>query len=486
MKKHHLLFLFLIFILNKTHFAQTSSYLKNGITDDAIYDGIKIDEHYYFLMSSGTYLLEGDIRELEIIGYDNFLLKFDDSLNVVDSVYFGDIGDYNISNIFSTVINDTLILMGRALKPDLSDEQIIVSKYLLPSLNFVDQQLYGDTTVLERINDFLINHKGNLVISAVDMTDLNMNPVFMEIRKNGELVKYFNDSLIDILWSTIYQMPSTLDYIFNSQIKTAVFDSTLTNYFVFWHPNSYKFQYFGEKCKYNDSTYIIAGNRYVLIPDNSTLDIGYIFVNDQFEFIDSGNIILPDTIDFIGGVDFISPSTVIYGGTHNKNWTQQTPETFEEEPRWIVIKSEDIITKNENWFFTYGGDANYEMKRLLITEDNSCIVSCTRYDCEETDVWQRDVLILEVDSNGIIVSSNAEIEIPYATAYPNPGRNTLSIRNGFTEGKIIIQDLKGSVVLEKPISNFESIDVSNLKAGPYLILFFEKGKYLFSQKWIKN
>jgi len=478
----------LLFLVCNTGYAQSDSYFKNGINDDVVFRGINVDNYYYFLMSSGTYSYDVDIRELEIKGYDNFLLKFDDSLNIVDSVYFGDIGDYNISNSFLTAINDTLILMGRALKPDLSDEQIIVSKYLLPSLSFVDQQLYGDTTVLERINDFLINHRGNLVISAVNMTDLVMSPIFMEISKNGDLLKYSNDSSLDILWSTVYQMPSTLDYIFNSTLKTIVFDSTLTNYFIFWNPNSFNFQYWGRKCYHTDSTYIIAGNKLTQPPLISSWDNSYFIVNDQHEYIDSGFIYLPDTNDFIGGIDFISPSTVIYGGTHNKNWSQQTPEIFEEEYRWIVLKSEDIITKNENWFFTYGGDANYVMRNILVTENNTCIVFCTRYDWEETEIWQRDILIFEVDSNGIIVSNNNEhYEIPIVTIYPNPTNNSITIKNNFINGRIIIRDLTGKTLVEKEItSGIEYIDISLFKSGFYLISFYEGQQFLFSRKLIKN
>jgi len=480
------IFIILLFLVCNTGFTQSDSYFKNGINDDVVFRGINIDNYYYYLLSSGTYSSNVDFREFEIKGYDNFLLKFDESLNVVDSLYFDSIDGYQINFRYLTTVNDTLILAGRALKTDLSDEQIIISKYLLPSLELVDQQLYGEPDVYELINDMLINYNGNIIVAINNTTDFSdRNLIIMEIDKNGGLLRYINDTTIDIEWTTVYQMPSTLDYHFNTGLRTIIFDSTISDYNSFWNPNLNNFYYWGKKCYYNDSTFIISGVKITPLPLNPSFDIYYFQVNDQSEFIDSGFIYLPDTLDFIGGVSFVNPSTVVYGGTHNKNWTQQTPGIFEEENRWIVLKSEDIITKNENWFFTYGGDANYVMRDLLITENNSFVICCTRYDWENTDVWQRDVLIFEIDSNGIIVSSNAEIEIPYATVYPNPGRNTLSIRNGFNEGKIIIQDLKGSVVLEKPISNFESIDVSDLNSGPYLILFFEKDKYLFSQKWIK-
>lgn len=467
-------------------FAQSTSYVKNSIMDDVIFSGINIDNFYYYLMSSGTFTEEVDLRELEIKGYDNYLLKFDESLNVVDSIFFDSIDGHQINFRFLKAVNDTLVLVGRALKPDMSDEQVVVSKYTLPSLEFIDHQLYGAEGVLDNINDFLINHEGNIVVSANNTTDLDRNLIIMEISRNGELLKYVSDTLIDIMWATVYQMPSTLDYYFNTQVRTIVFDSTLSNSILVWNPSPF-FWYYGKKCSYNDSVFIVAGNKLTQPPLNSSWDNSYFMVNDQLEYIDSGFVYLPDTNDFIGGVDLIHPSTIIYGGTHNRNWSQQTPEIFEEEYRWIVLKSEDIITKNENWFFSYGGDANYVMRDLLISEGNSFIVSCTKYDWENTDVWQRDILIFEVDSNGIIVSNNEQSEIPFVLVYPNPTANSLSIQNNFINGRIIIRDLSGKLIIEREITNsIESLDVSSLISGLYIISFYEGNKFLFSHKWIKN
>lgn len=487
--KNYILILLLIFIISKPVFVQTNSYFKNDITDDVIYNGLKINDYYYYyyLMSSGTFLGDVDLSEIEVKGYNNYLLKFDESLNVVDSVSFDSINEYYINFYFLMEYNDTLVLVGNALKNDLSSKQIIVEKYLLPSLAYIDRQLYGKPDVLETINDVLLNHNGNIIAAANNITDLSSRTlIVLEISKNGDLLNYLNDTTLTVNWATVYQMPNTLDYIFNNDIKTIVFDSTLNNNYTFAPPNSSLFRYYREKCYYNDSSYIIAGNMFTQPPFRPSFDISYFIVNNQFEYLDSGFIYLPDTNDKIAGIGLINPSTLIYGGTHNRNWTQLTPEFFEEEPRWIVLKSEDIITKNENWFFSYGGDANYVMRNILITENNSCIVSCTKYDWQNTDIWQRDVLIFEVDSNGVIVSNNTTVELPFATVYPNPGKNNLSVRCGFKNGNIKIIDQSGQTVLDRTISKFENIDVSGLNPGLYVIMFYEEGKFMFSQKWIKS
>ena len=487
MKNYTLVLIILFILLNKTDYAQTNSYLKTSITDDVVYEGLEFENNYYILMSSGLFSTELNFFQMEVTDYDNYLLKFDHDFNVIDSIFFDSINGYNIKYWRSNKIKDTLILVGRALKNDLSDEQISIAKYLLPNLEFIDQQFYGEPDILELVNNFLINHKGNIVVSANNKTNMaNRSQIIMEINNNGELLKYINNPDLDVWWSSVYQMPSTLDYIFNNDEKTIVFDSTLTNYNISLKTNQ-AYRYKGEKCKFNDSTYIIGGNTYTGIPDLQLWVISYYVVNDRSERIDSSFIYLSDTIDKIGGLGFINPSTVIYGGTHNRNWTQQTPEPFEEEVRWIIVKSEDIITKNENWIFKYGGDANYIMRNLLITVNKSCIVSASRYDWESTDIWQRDALIFEIDSTGTIVSTNQEIEIPYVTIYPNPGENSFSFRNNISNCQIKIQDLSGQTVMQKEIQpGFKTVDVSTLSSGFYVISFYEGKQFLFSHKWVKR
>lgn len=439
-------------------------------------------------MNSGIFNFNAAYWLWEIVDYDNYLLKFDDNLNVIDSIFFDSINGYNISYNRLKTINDTLILFGRALKNDLSDEQISIAKYLLPNLEFIDQQFYGEPDIFEGSNDFLINNKGNIVVSAFNYTNyLNRNLTIMEINKNGELLKYINNPDLDVQWSSVYQMPSTLEYIFNNDEKTIVFDSTLTNYNISWNTYSNSYRYQGEKCQYTDSTYIIGGNTFTGPPDLELWVISYYVLNDNLELIDSNFIYISDTIDRIGGLGFINPSTIIYGGTHNSNAVQGYPYVFLEEPRWIIVKSEDIITKNENWLFKYGGDANYIMRDQLLTENKSCLVSASRYDWESTDTWQRDALIFEIDSTGTIVSTNQEIEIPYVTIYPNPGENSFSFRNNISNCQIKIQDLSGQTVMQKEIQpGLKTVDVSTLSSGFYVISFYEDNQFLFSHKWVKK
>jgi hypothetical protein len=162
---------------------------------------------------------------------------------------------------------------------------------------------------------------------------------------------------------------------------------------------------------------------------------------------------------------------------------------FEEEHRWFVLKSEDIETDNVNWIFIYGGDANYVMRNILITEDHTILIYGTRYDWQDNSVWQRDAIILEIDADGQLMStSENNTTFPYATVYPNPSNNILSIKKDFSNGSMVIRNINGAE-LGKIKLNENSVDAfyfSFLKPGIYLLSFYEGKKFLFLQKWIKK
>ena len=71
-------------------------------------------------------------------------------------------------------------------------------------------------------------------------------------------------------------------------------------------------------------------------------------------------------------------------------------------------------------------------------------------------------------------TSNKDIEIEKTvTFYPNPASDYITINCG---GSIVITDLKGIVCVERQVAADETVDVSKLAPGFYLINIISDGK----------
>ena len=73
--------------------------------------------------------------------------------------------------------------------------------------------------------------------------------------------------------------------------------------------------------------------------------------------------------------------------------------------------------------------------------------------------------------------------------YPVPAQNKLFIKNNSTEKEcfFIIRNMQGKTVQNGNLTNkISSVDISNLKAGIYLIAFYSKEHQLITKKIIKQ
>lgn len=100
------------------------------------------------------------------------------------------------------------------------------------------------------------------------------------------------------------------------------------------------------------------------------------------------------------------------------------------------------------------------------------------------------------DIKGLFDESNPVTPTPSAindegiinfTVYPNPFKNTISIKNVKENwSKIILQDIEGKVLLELK-ENFNKIDLSNINTGVYFLSIVDKkGEIIGRKKLLKN
>ena len=111
-----------------------------------------------------------------------------------------------------------------------------------------------------------------------------------------------------------------------------------------------------------------------------------------------------------------------------------------------------------------------------------------RYDFE-TQIQERDIYIVKVDTNGLITwTQEIPINKSATTVYPNPGKNKLNIKTSNKYSDFELINLNGQVVITKMLDDdFSIINTESLKSGVYFYRLFDKNnKTLDTGKWIKQ
>jgi len=495
--KYSILLISFFLFFGKTS-AQTDIYFSNDTLDQIIRYGFYYEDSHYFITHSGEWHIPSGSLLYETEGYNCYLIKLDSSLNVNDSLLFEPLEGYLLNAKKVLVLDDTIYASGRAIKPDNSDEQIFFNRYTM-DFQLIDYSLFGDTSLIEIMSDIIINDKNNFVISSMITTQSYEDKYFIlfECNKHGDLLRSVTDTSWHLEGAYCMQLPESKKYHFIDMFHISIYDSTLTLQNTFF-PNYFnQLLYMYQNTYYENDKYFIGGIAAQGYGSKSNfdnalgshIDITYYLLDDQAKSVDSGYIYLPDTIDFCNGLDYSSSGNLCYGGTHDAYFGPEFISGFEQDYRWLVVKNLNYETQNENWFFRYGGDANYYMYGLYLTPDNECIVYSTRYDWHNADSLERDILIIKIDSTGTLVGNNTSISmVQFCKVYPNPGSNQLNIEVVNLEGHFELFDMHGvRVISESFVGSYTSISTDFLKSGVYFYKITDTNNEKINiGKWVKH
>ncbi len=235
----------------------------------------------------------------------------------------------------------------------------------------------------------------------------------------------------------------------------------------------------------NDSTILICGkgthpyqyklNATSLTENFEEIDFNSFYLNDSYREhparfrgvdINGTNIYLAGTTNFDYGNPFYS---------NNKSW-------------YHLVKVNPDLTPV--WEYWYGGDAYYFLYGIAATSDGGCIMVGNRYDYT-TQSPNRDIFVVKVDVNGLVVGQN-EFKEPYyseAILTPNPGSSFAKANIGVqhSQADLYLYDLSGKQVLEaKKLTNGDHINMSALDNGVYVYHIVSNGKEIGTGKWVKG
>ncbi len=222
-------------------------------------------------------------------------------------------------------------------------------------------------------------------------------------------------------------------------------------------------------------------------------DIG--FIKQYHPFDSTGSVFnctgAKDTLDFPaywGALDYKNKDTIFIGSSKNLMWGNIY---FGQIPSWFRLVQTDSML-NIRWERFYGEDVNYNMSKLIATNDGGCIMAGTRFDyINHPNLHKRDIFILKVNSEGLLTSSNGKPSplVHNAIVYPNPGKNTIRVRVAvqYKYSLFRLFNINGKVVITQNITgNSAIINTDFLPSGTYIYKITGKNGLYESGKWIKK
>jgi len=194
-----------------------------------------------------------------------------------------------------------------------------------------------------------------------------------------------------------------------------------------------------------------------------------------------------DTLDlpaFYGGLDFNDNDSIFIGAV--SLWFS----SFLEYENYLVVLQTDSML-NIRWERFYGGDAYYAPSKLIATPDGGCLFAGTIYDFRNSSVEKRNVYVLKVNNEGLIVGKNETpaIEMHEAIVYPNPGTTEVRVRIAaqYKESLFQLFDMNGKqVASEKIVGKWGTINTSFLKPGTYIYRISSEDGLFESGKWVRK
>ena len=147
-------------------------------------------------------------------------------------------------------------------------------------------------------------------------------------------------------------------------------------------------------------------------------------------------------------------------------------ETNDKFDSWIGVQKMDL-NGNVVWRKYFGGDINYSVSRMIVTDDGGLLLSSYIFSPPYTKLEDYDLYILKLDANGDLVTGLNEIELvenKHFRVYPNPSTNSIILKGNYdVPATFKLYDLKGSLITQKEIySTSQFIDLSSVASGGYI------------------
>ncbi|MDD4374398.1 MAG: T9SS type A sorting domain-containing protein [Bacteroidales bacterium] len=477
----------LIIHLTVNIFAQQTTWeyvLRTPEIDEEIFTMIEgIDGSVYV---GGRSLLLG--REYP---YKSLVFKLDNQGGFIDSILFALPDKWtSVNQIIHTSSNNYALLSG------FNDPDAPYSNggLLMHNMNY-DLELSNQTLFWADTNHRIIGgtasieSNGNLFINfAVTVPVSFIKSYFIETDSNFNIIKQKFLTDFPKAYSHLKKIDDNIYWALNLYTnKYEIFDSAF---------NIVGEQRVPERITGNFGVKWESDTSFYLMGDHDLDDENHIGLLHQPHYFDTTGYLFnswgrSDTVDFpafTNGIDFRNKDSIFIGGTHNMPYFVVDPGQ-QPVPTWFVILQTDSLL-NVRWERFYGGNANYLMMNLIATRDGGCLVAGTRYDYMNDPVPQTDIIVLKLNSEGLLVGDHElpETQMHEAIVYPNPGTDALQIRLAVQHPTALLElyDANGRLVLSQQLHQKENrIAVDHLPSGTYIYRLSADTGLMEKGKWVK-
>jgi hypothetical protein len=486
MKKQTFTFAFIVLAIT-TLFGQSTYQKTFDWADDLVPENLRVingDLYFPVLMYN-----EGNI------GFTT-IYKFNDVGEVLDSIQISE-------GLYCWVFDvqkegDNLMAFASSWESPTGPVSFIIYN-LTQELQLISTNIYPTSWGgFNRIHGFIKNNGNHVIIGDLSTDPMsptmgNYDIYIAEINANAEIVKdtIYNRPGMQVPWAADY---NTIKNTFHL-ITDESFDPNLPAQSQYNElDSSYKIIYSDE---INSPVYFYGYKAIKVIDSNSFFQAGDVAVNavpyydaygicrfnNNYDLEDHENILYNnDTTNkaaFYKCFDYYDLNSLYFIGTVNYKASMNRISYLR------IIKLDSNF--NVLWDKYYGGDRAYFANEIKALEEGGCIITTYYKDAPNFD--KRRVMLLKLDQNGLITSTNQEPAIPIKNAIitPNPGNNYLQLHTGIFPATLQIFNTKGQMVLERKIQqNSTTIQTQTLAAGTYVWQLQKDGSIVEVGKWVKE
>jgi hypothetical protein len=454
-------------------------------------------------LEEGGYILVGRNSDYELSEYEGYIIQLSASGEVLQERYHQNLLNRSIFYDVYQTGQGLVILGGSYTANDRS-----VYGLLYAELNADLELLHHKVSALQ--DDRWISHmrsitdeNGGFVVAGYTTRSrslfdelaggYNNDPFVYKLSQTGDSlasVYLTTNTPVNVFFDVLQSTDNQNYYIFASYMFNTlpaggivIYNLSLDSLDYREVPNNVRDNY--SPVRLNDSTILICGKAHA---PNNNYKLNALTLTEEFEAIDFNSFQYNNMREHparFKGVDKFEDNIYVSG---TSNFDYANPFYSSKKSYFHLVKVNPDLTPR--WEYWYGGDAYYFLYSIAATSDGGCIMVGSRYDYT-TQLPNRDVYVVKVDENGLVVKTDELYPglIKEAIVYPNPGNNEILLHVAVQHRHSLFRlfDMKGRLTLQQLVNGQQgNIDVSHLSPGTYIYQITNSSGLNESGRWVKQ